>query len=146
MLKEALRVLNTQMSLLNRRMSSKVELKDADWTCLDLLNGQGPMSPTDLARRTGLHPATLTGVLDRLERGGWVVRERDPEYSDRRAVMVRAIRERNGELYRTFSGMSKRLDQLCEDYTEGELELIAEFLRRTAEAGLISTEELRETR
>src|SRR5437879_9512234 len=80
--KEALRDLNIQMALLNRRLGSKVELKDADWTCLDLLNRQGPLSPTELARRTGLHPATLTGVLDRLERGGWVVRERDPDSPD----------------------------------------------------------------
>jgi DNA-binding MarR family transcriptional regulator len=26
----------------------------------------------------------MTGILDRLQRGGWVVRERDPEAADRR--------------------------------------------------------------
>ncbi|WP_067900000.1 MarR family winged helix-turn-helix transcriptional regulator [Nocardia vaccinii] len=140
--KDALRDLNIQMSLLNRRLSSKVELKDADWTCLDLLNRQGPLSPKELARRTGLHPATLTGVLDRLERAGWVARERDPHSPDRRAVTVRALRERNQELYRTLTGMNRRMDALCRDYSETELEVIADFLRRTAEAGHDSTEEL----
>jgi MarR family len=32
----------------------------------------------------------MTGVIDRLERGGWVVRERDPD--DRRGVVVQPLR------------------------------------------------------
>jgi len=34
--------------------------------------------PERAARRTGLHPATLTGILDRLERGRWIVRGGTP--------------------------------------------------------------------
>ncbi|MEV6322868.1 MarR family transcriptional regulator [Nocardia sp. NPDC051787] len=140
--KEALRDLNTQLSLLNRRFGSKVELKDVDWTCLDLINRHGPLTPTALAARAGLHPATLTGILDRLQRGGWVVRERDPEGADRRAVTVRALHDRNRELYRIFAGMNGRMDAICDGYTDAELELIAEFLRRTAAAGHESADEL----
>ncbi|SNT64704.1 DNA-binding transcriptional regulator, MarR family [Streptosporangium subroseum] len=140
--KEALRDLNIQLSLLNRQFGARVELKDADWDCLDLINRQGPLSPSALARVAGLHPATLTGVLDRLQRGGWIVRERDPDATDRRAVTVRARRERNAELYRLFSGMNAQMDQLCEDYTDAELELIADFLRRTTTAGNTATDEL----
>ncbi|WP_141549985.1 MarR family transcriptional regulator, partial [Nocardia farcinica] len=75
----------------------RVELRDVDWTCLDLIIRRGSISPTALARLTGLHPATLTGILDRLQKGGWIVRERDPESGDRRAVTLRAVRERNAE-------------------------------------------------
>jgi DNA-binding MarR family transcriptional regulator len=140
--KEALRDLNTQLSVLNRRFGTKVELKDVDWTCLDLINRHGPLTPTALAARAGLHPATLTGILDRLQRGGWVIRERDPEGADRRAVTVRALHDRNPELYRIFSGMNGRMDTICEGYTDAELELIAEFLRRSAAAGHESADEL----
>ena len=45
---------------------------------LELINRLGPLSPSALAKEAGLHPATLTGILDRLERGGWLHRERDP--------------------------------------------------------------------
>ncbi|WP_280352580.1 MarR family transcriptional regulator [Nocardia abscessus] len=140
--KEALRELSGQLAVLNRRFGSKVELKDADWTCLDLINRYGPLTPSALARRAALHPATLTGILDRLERGGWVARERDPAAGDRRAVAIVALRERNQELYGLFAGMNGRMDHLCDGYSNAELELIADFLRRAAAAGHDSAEEL----
>ncbi|WP_326568847.1 MarR family transcriptional regulator [Amycolatopsis rhabdoformis] len=140
--KDAVRDLNIQLALLNRRFGSRVELRDVDWTCLDLVNRHGPLSPTELARRAGLHPATLTGILDRLQKAGWLVRERDPESSDRRAVTLRAVRERNAELFEVFAGMNSRMDELCDRYTDAELEVITDFLRRTSTAGGDSAEEL----
>ncbi|WP_067548598.1 MarR family winged helix-turn-helix transcriptional regulator [Nocardia crassostreae] len=142
--KTALRELNTQLSLLNRRFGSRIELKDADWTCLDLVSQHGPLTPSALARLAGLHPATLTGILDRLQRGGWVIRERDPESTDRRAVTVRAVKDRNPELYRMLSGMNGRMDELCARYSAGELEVITDFLRGCAAAGRESAAELAE--
>ncbi|MGK8508120.1 MarR family transcriptional regulator [Nocardia asiatica] len=140
--KDALRELNGQLAVLNRRFGGKVELRDADWTCLDLINRHGPLTPSALARRAALHPATLTGILDRLERGGWIARERDPAAGDRRAVTIVPLRERNQELYGLFAGMNGRMDDLCAGYSDAELELIAEFLRRVAAAGHESAEEL----
>ena len=129
-----------QLSLLNHRVGAHLDLKDVDLDCLDLIDRHGPLSPSVLARRAGLHPATMTGVIDRLERGGWVARERDP--SDRRAVVVRALGERNSELLRLYSGMNASMDQICAGYGDTELELLADFLRRTANAGGRATEEL----
>ncbi|MGW0251295.1 MarR family winged helix-turn-helix transcriptional regulator [Nocardia goodfellowii] len=140
--KESLRELNTQLALLNRQFGTKLELKDADWNCLDMINRHGPIGPGALAKLAGLHPATMTGVLDRLQRGGWITRERDPEATDRRAVTVRAVRDRNPELYRVLSGMNTRMDGVCDQYTEEQLDLIADFLRRTTGASHDAAEEL----
>jgi len=134
-IKESLRAMGTQLSLLNHQVGARVELKDVDLNCLDLLARHGPLSPTALARRAGLHPATVTGILDRLQRGGWVVRDRDPDASDRRAVRVRPLRERGADLYRLYSGMNSSLDEICAGYDDAELELLAGFLRRTTDAG-----------
>ncbi|GAA5131400.1 MarR family transcriptional regulator [Pseudonocardia adelaidensis] len=140
--KESLRELRTQLSLVHHQVGTKVALKDVDLDCLELIGRHGPLSPSALARRAGLHPATMTGVLDRLQRGGWIVRERDPAASDRRAVAVRAVRGRNAELFRLYAGMNTALDELCAGYTEAELELIADFLRRTTAAGRTAAAEL----
>ncbi len=139
-IKESLRELSIQLSLLNHQVGARVELKDVDFDCLELVNRHGPLSPSALARRAGLHPATMTGILDRLERGGWISRDRDP--SDRRAVVVRAVRDRNAEVFRLYSGMNTSMDELCAGYADSELELLAGFLRRTTSAGRTATDEL----
>jgi len=139
-IKEALRELSIQLSLLNHHVGARVDLKDVDLDCLDLISRNGPLSPSALARRAGLHPATMTGIIDRLERGGWVARDRDT--SDRRAVLIRALRDRNSELLRLYSGMNTSVDQICAGYSDAELDLLADFLRRTAHAGRTATDDL----
>ncbi|HEY2958896.1 MAG TPA: MarR family transcriptional regulator [Actinomycetota bacterium] len=139
-IRDSLRDLRVQLALLNHRVGANLELKDVDLDCLDLLSRHGPLSPSALARLAGLHPATMTGVLDRLERGGWVVRDRDP--SDRRGVTVRPLRTRAAEAFRLYAGMNASLDEICAGYDEDQLELLADFLRRATAAGRHATEEL----
>jgi DNA-binding MarR family transcriptional regulator len=139
-IRDSLRALNTQLSLLNYQVGAHLKLKDVDVNCLDLLSRYGPLSPTALARRAGLHPATMTGILDRLERGGWVRRDRDP--ADRRGVVVRVLRDRTAEIFTLYAGMNSAMDQICAGYQESELELLADFLSRTAAAGGAATQEL----
>ena len=67
-IKDLLRELSNELSLLNHQVGTHLELKDVDLDCLELISRYGPMSPSTVARRAGLHPATMTGVLDRLQR------------------------------------------------------------------------------
>src|SRR5712691_206256 len=110
----SLRELAIQLSLLNHQVGAQLDLRDVDLDCLDLIDRHGPLSPIALARRAGLHPATNTGILDRLEDGGWVARERDP--SDRRAVVVRAVRDRYPDLLRVYAGMNRSMNQIYVGY------------------------------
>jgi DNA-binding MarR family transcriptional regulator len=139
-IKESLRELSIQLSLLNHHVGARLEIRDVDLDCLDLVDRYGPLSPSALARRAGLHPATMTGILDRLERGGWVVRERDP--ADRRGVVVRPRRERGAELLQLYSGMNGAMDEILSGYSDAELGLLRDFLHRTAEAGRGATDAL----
>jgi DNA-binding MarR family transcriptional regulator len=141
-IRELLRELRIQLALLNHQVGTQVDLRDVDLDCLDLITLHGPLNPSALARRAGLHPATITGILDRLEQGGWVARERDP--SDRRAVRIRALTDRNADLMRLYSGMSSAMSTICARYNDTELEVIADFLRHTANAGATATENLLE--
>jgi DNA-binding MarR family transcriptional regulator len=139
-IKDSLRELSSQLSVLNHHVGARLELRDVDLGCLELLARHGPLSPGALARHAGLHPATMTGIVDRLERAGWVARDRDP--ADRRAVLIRPLRERGAELFRLYAGMNAAMDQLCAGYSDEELTLLAEFLRRTTTAGQAATEAL----
>jgi DNA-binding MarR family transcriptional regulator len=142
-IKESLRDLGAQLSLLNHSVGARLDLKDTDLECLDLITRCGPLSPSALARRAALHPATMTGILDRLERGGWIDRSRDP--SDRRGVVVQAARGRGAEVLRLYlvdSGMNAAMDEICAGYEDKDLELLVGFLRRTADASRTAAERL----
>ncbi|HWE88709.1 MAG TPA: MarR family transcriptional regulator [Pseudonocardiaceae bacterium] len=143
-IRDSLRELSMQLSLLNHQVSAHIELRPVDLNCLDVISRHGPLGPSELARRSGLHPATVTGILDRLERSGWVARDRDPD--DRRAVVVRPLRDRSAELMRLYAGMNSSVAEICASYREDELRVLADFLRRTASAGRRATEELAEGR
>ncbi len=62
----------------------------------------------DLAERMNLDGSTLTGILDRMERGGYVKREDDPE--DRRSLLVYLTEQAraNGP---ALAGLAETLDQ-----------------------------------
>ncbi len=140
--RDALRCARVQLSVLNHQVGSRAEVKDVDFDCLDLISIHGPVSPSALARLAGLHPATVTGILDRLERGGWIARDRDP--SDRRAIVIRVLPDRNAEVLGLYSGMNALLDEICAEYDDAGLEAIAEFLTRVQEAGSVASARLAE--
>jgi DNA-binding MarR family transcriptional regulator len=141
-IKDGLRDLSVQLSLLTHQVGTHLDIRDADLECLDLVSRYGPIGPTALAKRAGLHPATLTGVLDRLERGGWVVRTPNP--NDRRAILVRIVKEKEAEVAFLFSGLNRAMDDVCSGYEEAELVMIADFLLRTAKAARVATDDLAE--
>ena len=140
--RDNMRELGIQLALLNHQVGQRLEMRDVDLDCLDIISRNGPLGASALARSAGLHPATMTGILDRLQRGGWAVRQRDPDAVDRRAVTVYPLRDRNPELYDLYSGMSTSMDGICADFSDGELQTLADFLRRTIDAGQHATEQL----
>ncbi|NBD27828.1 MarR family winged helix-turn-helix transcriptional regulator [Paenibacillus glycinis] len=61
-------------------------LTEGQLVVLELLEQHQPMKPSDLLAYLATTPAAITTLLDRMERGGLVVRNRDE--SDRRIVWV----------------------------------------------------------
>jgi MarR family transcriptional regulator, transcriptional regulator for hemolysin len=57
------------------------------WQVLAWIALDGEPTQTQLAERLRVEPPTLAGILDRMERNGWVTREADAE--DRRRKIVR---------------------------------------------------------
>ena len=128
---EAMRELAVQMAVVSARAGEQVGLRDIDLKCLDILMRDGAQSASALARRTGMHPATMTGILDRLEKGGWIVRERDPD--DRRAVLIKAVAKRAGEIVRLFVGINTEMSGVLDGYDQGQLETIVDFVHNAIE-------------
>ena len=138
--KQSLRELRIELSVLNHRVGSQSEIKDVDFDCLDVITRYGPISPTTLARRIGVHAATMTGILDRLERGGWIVRDRDER--DRRAVLVRGVPGKQRDIIKLYRGMNSSLDEILDSYSDDQINLVVDFLRRCTQAGHSATDQL----
>jgi DNA-binding MarR family transcriptional regulator len=129
-----------QLTRLNQTVASGVGLAVGDLGMLELADRVGPLTPSRLAELSGLSPATMTGVLDRLEAEGWIRRERDPD--DRRKVNISAV-GRHRLVQRYYAGMQRRVHQVCAGYSDDQLDLIVGFLNQVAEAGVAATLDLR---
>ncbi|MBN8867403.1 MAG: MarR family transcriptional regulator [Solirubrobacterales bacterium] len=100
-----------------------------DGRCFDILDHHGPMPAGELAAAAGLTSGAVTQVIDRLEQKGYAERLADPE--DRRRVLV-AITERGREAAHGFYGpMAARAMAELSDLSKADLELLADFHRRT---------------
>ena len=122
----AIRQAGSIMQLLGQVSADRIGINATDLNCLNLVALTGHMTAGDLAKQTGLSTASITGVLDRLEEGGFVRRVRDPH--DRRRVIV----ELGGgpglrEVGHTFGPVVKAWRAVAADYSDDELRLLLEF-------------------
>ena len=65
----------------------KAELTPTQWAALSRLHADGPLSQNHLGRLTAMDPATIQGVVRRLQGRGLVERADDP--TDRRRTLLR---------------------------------------------------------
>jgi DNA-binding MarR family transcriptional regulator len=94
---EAILYLNTESRRLTKEVARQVELTGPQLTVLKLLEGVGDLSLSALSERIRAQNSTVTGIIDRMEREGLVVRARSTE--DRRVVHIR-ITEKGGRIAR----------------------------------------------
>ena len=106
--------------------SQRLGLGGTDVRFLTLLDLHGPLTPGRLAALTGLTTGSVTGVIDRLERGGFVSRERDGV--DRRKVRVVPVPEAAARLAAEWHDNLFQLDTVLKRRDRAELEVIGRFL------------------
>jgi DNA-binding MarR family transcriptional regulator len=126
--------------LFHSTIASLLDLHATDYKLLGILERLGPMSAGGIAGQSGLAPASVTNLIDRLERKGFVRRVADP--ADRRRVMVETVRDRIAGAGTLFASTRRSLARLWERYSDSELTVIADFLGRNAERLRIETTKL----
>jgi DNA-binding MarR family transcriptional regulator len=111
-------------------VAERLGLNPTDSKALSLLEQHGPIGPGELARLTGLAPASVTGLLNRLERRGLLHRTRDA--GDGRRQLVEPNRVRVPEVERMFDDLVRGLTELYSGYSDVELEVILRWHREAA--------------
>ena len=125
----ALRRTGSIMQLLGQVSAERIGINVTDLNCLNLLALSGHLTAGELARRTGLTTASITGVLDRLEDAGFVRRQRDAQ--DRRRVLVYLDATRGlRDVAPVFAPLVQAWRAVAGEYTDEQLSLILDFQRK----------------
>ena len=86
----------------------------------------GPRTPAELAEAAGVTRATMTGLVDTLERDGYVKREPDPD--DRRTISVRLTAKGERFLSDLLPGHFKVIAELMAPLSEPERKTLVRLL------------------
>ena len=140
-LEHAIRRSTASGAIFSQTVANYVGVSSSDLECLDFLNLEGRVTAGRLAEVTGLTTGAITGVIDRLEKAGFVRRERDDE--DRRKVFIAAIPENIAKVGKCYEPVQRAMLELWSAYSESELRLLLRFADEGYKAMLAATEQLK---
>ncbi len=136
------RELSARTVMFHGAMAEKMGLSITEHKALDLLSRQGPITAGQLAEVTGLTTGAITGMVDRLEKAGFVRRVPDP--TDRRKIRIEAAVEKYEAMAGVFESLGQAMNALLESYNDKELAIIYDFMARLPEVMEKETKKLRE--
>jgi len=113
--------------MFHTELAAHQNLSATEEKALDLLDRFGPLTAGQLAQRSGLAPASVTGLIDRLERKGFA--RRVPHPVDKRSVLIEVCPDRLAALGPLFDDWWRALTELFSGYSDAQLETILHFLK-----------------
>jgi len=109
------------------------------WNCSERpgCDGRHALTPAELAERTGVTRATITGLVDTLEKDGLVTRA--PHHEDRRMLSVALTPKGSALLREILPGHFRRMAWLMATLSEQErvtlVRLLGKVMQRAADEG-----------
>jgi DNA-binding MarR family transcriptional regulator len=140
-LEEAMRRTSAQGVMYGQTVADLAGVSGSDLDCMDFLNLEGRMTAGRLAELTGLTTGAITGVVDRLEKAGFVCRERDE--NDRRKVFITTVAQNTARIGRLYVPMQEAMHKLWGTYSDAELQLLLRFATEGYKAALEATTTLK---
>ncbi|OAB26103.1 MarR family transcriptional regulator [Paenibacillus macquariensis subsp. defensor] len=125
-----MRGLGSRTVVYQQNVAASLGLYNNDYLSVDILHEKGPITAGELSKLTGLATGSVTALIDRLEKNGFVRRENDP--NDRRKVIIVPLYENKEEVSNTYHPLHSAMLKLASSYTVEELELITQFLGKAS--------------
>ena len=127
------REMSTEAVMFHQAVADELGLYITDHKCLDLLYHFGAMPAGRLAEMTSLTTGAITGMIDRLEKAGYVRRANDPK--DRRKTIVEPIRNKKLErkIEMIFTPLHERMHNFLSSYSDGELTFLLDAMTKLIE-------------
>jgi DNA-binding MarR family transcriptional regulator len=114
-----------------------------DLHCINILTLTGPITAGRLGEMMGLTTGAITGVVNRLERSGYVRREKDPD--DARRVVIQPVEEELERVEAIYPGSreERAFNDLLSDYDDRDLALFLEVVHKSNAATREETARIR---
>jgi DNA-binding MarR family transcriptional regulator len=125
--------MSTETIMFHQNVADVLGLHITDHKCLDLIRQYGAMPAGRLAELTGLTTGAVTGIIDRLEKAGYVRRANDPK--DRRRTIIEPVRNKKWEreIEAIFIPFHERMHKLLSSYSDSELSFLLDVLTKSIE-------------
>lgn len=138
-LRELLQALVRRFSISERADAQCCGMTVAQAATLEALDREGPLRLGRLSELLGISPSTLTRNLSRLEEGGHVVRQADPEDGRAQRVALSGLGKRTARRLESVendfaAGVLGRLDPSERRQALGVLQALLEALREETES------------
>jgi DNA-binding MarR family transcriptional regulator len=118
---------------LDRGMQATFGVPESLLQALAVIDGsERPLTPTEIAERMFLSSATMTNLLDALDREGWARRVPNPD--DRRSVLVEITDEGKALADRFLPGVRKVERAVIGDLTAAERSTLMDILAKVLDA------------
>ncbi len=125
------RELSTAAVMFHTKLSELRGLSATEGKAIDILLRFGPMTAGQFGQHSGLAPASVTGLMQRLETKGVARRVRHDE--DKRKVLIELIGDQVTAATPYFVDFMSGLTGLLEGYSDDELRVIADYSAKAAE-------------
>ena len=131
--------------LSQQEMARRLNMNVTDITCFGyvLEAGEDLLTAGDLAERAHVTTGAVTGILNRLERAGYITRRPDP--NDRRRVRVAAEPAAVARAHALYGPYYARLATLIADYSPEELAVLSDWFTRQGRLAREYMDEIRGT-
>jgi DNA-binding MarR family transcriptional regulator len=125
--------MSTEAIFFHQAVADAVGLHITDHKCMHFIHRYGAMPAGRLVELTGLTTGAVTGIIDRLEKAGYVRRANDTK--DRRKTIVEPTRNKKLEskLRTIFMPLHERMYKLLSSYSDSELAFLLEALTKNVE-------------
>jgi DNA-binding MarR family transcriptional regulator len=127
------REMSTETIMFHQAVADELGLYITDHKCMDIIHRFGGMPAGRLGEMTGLTTGAITGMIDRLEKAGYVRRANDPK--DRRKTIVETIRNKKLErqIEMIFTPLHERMHKFLSSYSDGELTFLLDAITKLIE-------------
>lgn len=133
---DALRQYQEADSAMHARARQVSSMSDNEIRIIQYLLGAArngdTVTPTALSKHLGVTSASMTALLDRLERAGAIERVRHP--SDRRSLVITATPLAEQTVGAPVVAFQQATTKIASDLTEAEQDAVVRFLRRLTAA------------